>query len=381
MLKEKKMAWFKWSRALVSKEKGGLGVASLFALNRALLFKWIWRFHNEKKTLWSRFICALYGNSGGLNKRLKVSYTSNWVSIVNEISRLKDNNIDLMKFLKKRADNGRDTRFWEDVWRGDMSFKSCFPRVYALETDKKISVANKLNHNVADSTLCRFPRNGVEMDQYRALADILEGVILPDMSDRWIWSLTGSGEFSRASSRKFIDDQSIVGANQQTRWIKVVPGKIKILAWKIRFDFLPTRLNLSRRGVEIQSIICPTCNKEVECTSHVFFSCSLVRDIYRKIAAWWELSHSDFQKFDDWFDWLLAARVSSKQRSMLEGIFYIAWWLIWNYRNKYLFYSKTPSKEIIFDVLVSKSFDSCRYRSKASFSRVEWMKNLNLITL
>ncbi|GJS54022.1 RNA-directed DNA polymerase, eukaryota [Tanacetum coccineum] len=351
--KEKKMAWFKWSRALVSKEKGGLGVASLFALNRALLFKWIWRFHNEKNTLWSRFICALYGNSGGLNKRLKVSYTSNWVSIVNEISRLKDNNIDLMKFLKKRVGNGRDTRFWEDVWRGDMSFKSCFPRVYALEIDKKISVADKLNHNVADSTLRRLPRNGVEMDQYRALADILEGVILPDM----------------------------ICANQQTRWIKVVPRKINILAWKIRFDFLPTRLNLSRRGVEIRSIICPTCNKEVESTSHVFFSCSLVRDIYRKIAAWWELSHSDFQKFDDWFDWLLAARVSSKQRSMLEGIFYIARWLIWNYRNKYLFDSKTPSKEIIFDVLVSKSFDWCRYRSKASFSRVEWMKNPNLITL
>ncbi|GKB50799.1 RNA-directed DNA polymerase, eukaryota [Tanacetum coccineum] len=215
----------------------------------------------------------------------------------------------------------------------------------------------------------------------KELADILEGFILPDMSDRWIWSLTGSGEFSVASSRKFIDDQSIVGANQQTRWIKVVPRKINILAWKIRFDFLPTRLNLSRRGVEIQSIICPTCNKEVESTSHVFFSCSLVRDIYRKIAAWWELSHSDFQKFDDWFDWLLAARVSSKQRSMLEGIFYIAWWLIWNYRNKYLFDSKTPSKEIIFDVLVSKSFDWCKYRSKASFSRVEWMKNPNLITL
>ncbi|GKE03417.1 RNA-directed DNA polymerase, eukaryota, partial [Tanacetum coccineum] len=178
----------------------------------------------------------------------------------------------------------------------------------------------------------------------------------------------GSGEFSVASSRKFIDDQSIVGANQQTRWIKVVPRKINILAWKIRFDFLPTRLNLSRRGVEIQSIICPTCNKEVESTSRVFFSCSLVRDIYRKIAVWWELSYSDFQKFDDWFDWLLAARVSSKQRLMLEGIFYIAWWLIWNNRNKYLFDSKTPSKEIILDVLVSKSIlmelesDSIRQR-------------------
>nr|GEW88022.1 RNA-directed DNA polymerase, eukaryota [Tanacetum cinerariifolium] len=109
---------------------------------------------------------------------------------------------------------------------------------------------------------------------------------------------------------------------------------------------------------------------EVESSSHVFFSCSLVRDIYRKIVSWWELSYSDFQNFDDWLDWLLAARVSSKQRCMAEGIFYVAWWLIWNYRNKFLFDSKTPPKEIIFNVLVSRSFDWCRYRSKASFSRV-----------
>nr|GEW82329.1 hypothetical protein [Tanacetum cinerariifolium] len=160
ILKEKKMAWFKWSRVLASKEKGGLGVASLFALNRALLFKWIWRFHNDKNSLWARFVGAL---------------------------------------------------FWEDVWMGYSNFKSCFPRLYALETDKKISVVDKLNQNEVGSTLRRLPRNGVEMDQYTALAEILEVVILPDMSDRWIWALTGSGDFSVSSSRKFIDEQSIIG--------------------------------------------------------------------------------------------------------------------------------------------------------------------------
>nr|GEU48575.1 RNA-directed DNA polymerase, eukaryota [Tanacetum cinerariifolium] len=256
------MAWFKWSRVLTSKEKGRLGVASLFALNRALLFKWIWRFHNDKNTLWARFICAVYGNSGGINKRLKVSYNSNWVCIMNEINRLKDNNMDRMKFLKKRVD---------------------------------FCVADKLDQNAVASTLRCSPRNGVEMDQYSALAEILEGVILPVMSDRWTCALTGPGDFSASSSRKFIDEKSIVGVNQQTRWIKVVPSKINILPWKVRFDFLPTRLNLSRRGVEIQSIVCPTCNMEVESSSHVFFSCSLVKVIYRKIASWWELSYSNFR--------------------------------------------------------------------------------------
>nr|GEY25802.1 RNA-directed DNA polymerase, eukaryota [Tanacetum cinerariifolium] len=39
--KGKKQIWVKWSKVLASKENGGLGVSSFYALNRALLFKWV----------------------------------------------------------------------------------------------------------------------------------------------------------------------------------------------------------------------------------------------------------------------------------------------------------------------------------------------------
>ncbi|GKD11789.1 hypothetical protein Tco_1196196, partial [Tanacetum coccineum] len=41
---EKKLSRIGWQKILASKKKGGLGVSSFFAINRALLFKWIWRF-------------------------------------------------------------------------------------------------------------------------------------------------------------------------------------------------------------------------------------------------------------------------------------------------------------------------------------------------
>ncbi|GKA65152.1 hypothetical protein Tco_0764859 [Tanacetum coccineum] len=41
---DRKIAWVKWSKVLASKKFGGLGVSSFFALNRALLFKWVWRY-------------------------------------------------------------------------------------------------------------------------------------------------------------------------------------------------------------------------------------------------------------------------------------------------------------------------------------------------
>ncbi|GKE54582.1 RNA-directed DNA polymerase, eukaryota, partial [Tanacetum coccineum] len=88
--KEKKMSWVKWSRVLASKDKGGLGVSSFFALNRALLLKWVWRFRYDRNSLWTRFIKALYGNSGSIETPSKVAYSSTWLNIVTEFSMLKN---------------------------------------------------------------------------------------------------------------------------------------------------------------------------------------------------------------------------------------------------------------------------------------------------
>ncbi|GJS06354.1 hypothetical protein Tco_0363150 [Tanacetum coccineum] len=57
--------------ALLSKWKmktlsigGGLGVSSLYALNRALTFKWVWRFLTQSSSLWARVIKEIHGDDG-----------------------------------------------------------------------------------------------------------------------------------------------------------------------------------------------------------------------------------------------------------------------------------------------------------------------------
>nr|GEZ58576.1 auxilin-like protein [Tanacetum cinerariifolium] len=70
-------------------------------------------------------------------------------------------------------------------------------------------------------------------------------------------SLDGSGEFSGESVCNFIDDSLIPKLDAPTRWMKSIPIKVNILAWKICLDRLPTRLNLSSRGLKIPSTLCP----------------------------------------------------------------------------------------------------------------------------
>nr|GEV20669.1 RNA-directed DNA polymerase, eukaryota [Tanacetum cinerariifolium] len=75
---------------LASKEKGGLGVSSLYALNRGLMLKWVWRFYSQKTSLWARVIKAIYVDDGKVGKVTNAGIRSCRMNIVNEISVLKN---------------------------------------------------------------------------------------------------------------------------------------------------------------------------------------------------------------------------------------------------------------------------------------------------
>ncbi|GKB16780.1 RNA-directed DNA polymerase, eukaryota [Tanacetum coccineum] len=162
---EKKMSLIGWNKILASKKNGGLGVSSFFAYNRALLFKWIWRFLANGASLWSRFISAIYGIRGALDNSSSYSRRSPWLDIVNEVRKLASKGIDLLSLVKKKVGNGEATSFWNDVWLGDFPLKQTYPRLYFLELDKHVSVASKLRANSLISSFWWSPRSGIEEEQ------------------------------------------------------------------------------------------------------------------------------------------------------------------------------------------------------------------------
>ncbi|GJR18121.1 RNA-directed DNA polymerase, eukaryota, reverse transcriptase zinc-binding domain protein, partial [Tanacetum coccineum] len=215
--------------------------------------------------------------------------------------------------------NGFGTLFWEDVWRGETNLKSLYPRLFALESSKSITVASKLSQDSLWSSFRRVVRGGVEQAQLSQLITNLEGVTLGDMRDRWVWSMDGTGEFSVASVRKVIDDRLLPDISSKTKWVNMVPIKINIHAWKVRLDGLPTRLNLSKRGMDIESISCPLCDNAVESSSHIFFACHIARELFRKITRWWDINFLEVSSHEEWTDWLSNLRLLSKHKKLLEG--------------------------------------------------------------
>ncbi|GKD56973.1 RNA-directed DNA polymerase, eukaryota [Tanacetum coccineum] len=127
-----------------------------------------------------------------------------------------------------------------------------------------------------------------------------------------------SREFTVASVRKVIDDIRLPVVATQTRWIKAVPIKVNVHAWKVSLDCLPTRLNLSRRGIDIPSILCPICDRVTESSRHLFFECHFAKDIFHKICRWWNVDFLDVNSFDEWTSWIDNLRKPNKHNRLLQ---------------------------------------------------------------
>ncbi|GJV98460.1 RNA-directed DNA polymerase, eukaryota [Tanacetum coccineum] len=209
------------------------------------------------------------------------------------------------------------------------------------------------------SSFRRHVRGGVESQQLDQLSLLLDTVILSNMDDRWFWDLNGDGVFQVKDVRFMLDEAFLPKMEVPTRWIKSIPIKVNVFAWKLYLDRLPTRSNLSHRNVSLPYLACPLCDHVLDDSSYLFFGCSVTKDIQKLICRWWNLDVHPYESYEDWLSWFKSIRLGSKTKEVLEGVFYVSWWSLWNFRNQFLFASPIPRKDAIFDNIVLRSFYWC----------------------
>ncbi|GJW94140.1 RNA-directed DNA polymerase, eukaryota, partial [Tanacetum coccineum] len=311
---DKNITWVKWSKVLAAKQFGGLGVSSLFSLNRALLMRWVWRFIFHDNSFWCRFISAVHGPSFQVR-----SGTSLWRTITSEVNGLKAQGVDILSHCLKRVGNGLSTKFWFDPWIVNVKLCNEFPRLFALELNKSISVAEKLQHSV-DTSFRRPVRGGSESAQLESLSELIEGVILSNSRDRWFWDMNGSGTYRVKDVRNMLDDFFLPKDEVATRWLPHLPIKLNVFAWRLYLDRLPTKSNLIRRGIQVGSPICPNCISYDEDVPHIFFKCPLAIEVSRAVCRWWDVVWVPCGSYSEWLSWLLSIKMGSRIKSLFEGV-------------------------------------------------------------
>nr|GEW00252.1 hypothetical protein [Tanacetum cinerariifolium] len=140
---------------------------------------------------------------------------------------------------------------------------------------------------------------------------------------RKVCDFTGDGEFRVRDIRTTLDNLFFPSSVVATRWVKHVPIKVNIFAWRARLDRLPTRGNLISRGVLLDSSYCPNCDLATEDSHHLFLRCDLAK---------------------------------IKLKAILEGVFFTSWWHLWLFRNRLLFDTSPPKRSVLFEDIVSSSF-------------------------
>nr|GEY75168.1 RNA-directed DNA polymerase, eukaryota, reverse transcriptase zinc-binding domain protein [Tanacetum cinerariifolium] len=96
-----------------------------------------------------------------------------------------------MEMIRNRFFNGGDDKESRITW---VAWEK-FPRLFALESVKDISVAVKWSAHSLDVSFRRRARDGAESNKWSEFCSMLDSVTLASSPDRIFCDLNGEGEF------------------------------------------------------------------------------------------------------------------------------------------------------------------------------------------
>ncbi|XP_071700634.1 uncharacterized protein [Rutidosis leptorrhynchoides] len=130
-------------------------------------------------------------------------------------------------------------------------------------------------------------RTGKELEDLEALVGAFEfnnnGV------DTCSWSLSNNGIFFVRSLSTLIDKRLLGDASISNETMKnnLVPKKIEIFVWRACQKRLPVRIELDKRGIDLNSVRCPLCDDDLETVDHSLIFCKCAMDVWDRVFAWW----------------------------------------------------------------------------------------------
>ncbi|GKB30224.1 RNA-directed DNA polymerase, eukaryota, reverse transcriptase zinc-binding domain protein [Tanacetum coccineum] len=199
---------------------------------------------------------------------------------------------------------------------------------------------------------------------------------LEDVKDCWEFAGDASRRFSVKGMRSLISSSSQTASLPATRWNKVLPLKININTWRVLNGRMATRVNLDRRGIDLNSLRCPICDDDIETEEHLFVHCELARDTWKDVLRWSHIPNTSFQYLQDVISLADHSPLQSKSSRFFDAVVQTTIWSLWRFRNNTIFSTKRPSRVLLFNDIKTLSYhwitSICR---NSSFNWIEWFDN------
>nr|GEV00450.1 reverse transcriptase domain, reverse transcriptase zinc-binding domain protein [Tanacetum cinerariifolium] len=170
--------------------------------------------------------------------------------------------------------------------------------------------------------------SGRNLDYLISLNFDLEQILSFTGRDEVMWELGNDATFTVKETREHIDDNILQTLDAPTIWCKSIPRKVNIFLWRLHMDRIPTRLNLSKRGLDIPLIMCPICSNGVESNDHIFYSCKLAASIWRLVNVWCDMHFPNMLSPSAWTSWIDTLRTLNDYRNRIRVIVATTLWTI-----------------------------------------------------
>ncbi|XP_071741049.1 uncharacterized protein [Rutidosis leptorrhynchoides] len=267
-----------------------------------------------------------------------------------------------------------DTSFWDDIWVGNLCFKNRFKRLYRLENNKNINIRDKVaefaGNGLGSWAYNPLGRTGAELEE---LVGLVRPVILSvDQRDEWKWVLDAKGVFTVKRCSTLIDNATLVRSPNPLESLRnsLVPKKVEVFIWRARLGRIPVRVELDKRGIDLNSARCPICDNDIETVEHILFSCQVAKDIWSKVLRWWGYNSSIFG-FSDIFCGTFGNLAYDNKKAFWQAVCWIVCYILWKSRNAKVFKNKIETTSSLLNEIQSLSFEWISRRNKRN--KIDWL--------
>ncbi|GJY96661.1 reverse transcriptase domain, reverse transcriptase zinc-binding domain protein [Tanacetum coccineum] len=252
--------------------------------------------------------------------------------------------------------------FRVDRWVDNQRLCDRFPRLYHLDRRKESSMLEK--GSWVNGTWCwewdwiREIRCRINKELEELLGVLQNVIILNDYRDKWRWTLGEDRKFTVKDLSRLVEEKIIHAdsGGQETLWNKLVPKKVNIFVWRALKGRLPVRVELDRIGIDLDSVLCPSCNNKVETCAHCLTTCGLAMSVWEKIFNWWKVRDVNVFSIDEFF----ASNGNVNVPTFLSRVWQVVVWsryFISKARNVRVFGQKVSSTNKIVQDIQLKSYE------------------------
>ena len=248
--------WMSRERLSKAKVDEGMGFRGMEEFNKALLGKHCWRLVSRESSLLEKiFKSGYYPNDDFMSAKEGYQPSFAWRSILSARGLIDKGGL-------WKIGNGRKVRIWGDKWLPYMRFIEASNAIIPLQAGSYVS-------ELIDDDTKQWKRELIlscfERDVAGQILSIPISMRLPP--DKMVWNWEKDGEFSVRSAYHLLCDEKSrnqPGPSSPQRnklwkeiWRAYIPNKIKNFMWRLAKNILPTRSNLQKKGITLDTLCFP----------------------------------------------------------------------------------------------------------------------------